>query len=164
MARRNRDVHFEDCMIVFKNFSGKEGAYNPAGVRRFSVLLNEEKADVMAQDGWNVKWLKAREEGEPDQAHLPVQIRFDNVPPKAILIADGVKTILDEDTIGMIDFADIEKVDLIVTPYAWEVNGKKGIKAYMRGIYVTIHVDEFESKYSNIPDSATRYMESDIDD
>jgi hypothetical protein len=62
--------------------------------------------------------------------------------------------LLDESSIPILDFAEIESVDLIVNPYVWEVSGKSGVKGYVSKMYVTIVEDEFEKKYIDVPDSA----------
>lgn len=150
MAADN-NVLMEGVRIVFRNFEGKEGPYNKAGDRNFAVLLDEPTAKMMAEDGWNIKWLTAREEdeGEPDQAYLPVSIRFDVFPPHVVLVTSGGRTQLYESTIEMLDYAEITNVDLIVRPYTWTVNNKTGMKAYVKTMFVTIEEDELVKKYSD---------------
>jgi hypothetical protein len=143
----------EGVKIVFRNFSGKEGQYNREGDRNFAVLLNDEVASQMAEDGWNVKWLKPREdveEEESPQAYLQVSVNFKGRPPRIVMITTRGRTNLDEGSIEMLDWADIINVDLIVRPYAWNVSGKTGIKAYLQSIYVTIEEDELEKKYAEL--------------
>ena len=67
MARDNT-VLMESVRIIFRNFSGKEGQYNREGDRNFAVLLDDAVAERMAADGWNVKWLKPREDSEDDES------------------------------------------------------------------------------------------------
>lgn len=147
------NVLMEGVRIVFRNFEGKEGPYNKAGDRNFAVLLDEEVARMMAEDGWNIKWLTPREEdeGEPDQAYLPVSIRFDVFPPHVVLVTSGGRTQLDESTIEMLDYAEITNVDLIIRPYTWTVNNKTGMKAYVKTMFVTIEEDELVKKYADTP-------------
>jgi hypothetical protein len=151
---KDNTVLMEGVRIVFRNFSGKEGQYNREGDRNFAALLDDSTANAMAEDGWNIKWLKPREvdEGEEEtpQAYIPVSVNFKGRPPRIVLITSRGRTNLDEDSIEMLDWADISNVDLIVRPYEWTVNGKNGIKAYLQSIYVTIEEDALELKYAEL--------------
>lgn len=152
MPANDNTVLMEGVRIIFRNFAGKEGQYNREGDRNFAVLLDENIANTMAEDGWNIKWLKPREEDEDDtrQAYLPVSVNFKGRPPRIVLITSRGRTNLDEDMVETLDWVDILNVDLIVRPYAWTVNGKTGIKAYLQSIYVTIDEDPLEIKYSEL--------------
>lgn len=148
------NITIENARIGFRNFSGKEGKYNPAGKRNFCVFLEKELAETLEEDGWNVRYLRPREEDEEPQAYLQASVSFGNVPPKIVMISSRGKTPIGEDEVNILDWAEIANVDLILRPYNWEVNGKSGVKAYLKAMYVTISEDEFESKYSDVPDSA----------
>lgn len=163
MPRNDNSVVMEDVRIVFRNFAGKEGMYNREGDRNFAVLLDDATAEAMAKDGWNVKWLKAREEGEPDQAYLQVSVNFKGRPPRIVMITSRGRNNLGEDEVELLDWADIRTTDLIVRPYEWAVNGKTGIKAYLQSIFVTIEEDALELKYSGIEDAHPRGVPSDDD-
>lgn len=144
----------ENVRIVFRNFSGAEGKYNRAGDRNFAVLLDDETAQAMANDGWNVKYLKPREEDEAPQAYLQVKVSYKGRPPKVVMITSRGKSNLGEDMISILDWAEIKNVDMTLNPYEWEVNGKTGITAYLKTIFVTIHEDALDLKYADVPDSA----------
>jgi hypothetical protein len=152
MAQPDNTVLMEGVRIIFRNFSGKEGQYNREGDRNFAVLLDDAVATAMAEDNWNIKWLRPRseEEEEAPQAYLPVSLNFKGRPPRIVLITSRGRTNLDEDSVDMLDWADIVNVDLIVRPYEWTVNQKTGIKAYLQSIYVTIEEDALELKYSEL--------------
>jgi hypothetical protein len=153
MPAQDNTVLMEGVRIIFRNFSGKEGQYNREGDRNFAVLLDDTVANAMAEDGWNVKWLKPREdaeEGETDQAYLQVSVNFKGRPPRVVMITSRGRTNLVEDQVEMLDWADISNVDMIVRPYEWTVNGKSGVKAYLQSIYVTIEEDALERKYAEL--------------
>lgn len=153
MAEDRNTVLMENVRIIFRNFAGKEGQYNREGDRNFGVILPDDVAERMLVDGWNVKYLKPREddEDETETPWLSVSVNYDKGrPPKVMLVTDRGRTALDADTVEMLDWADITNVDLIVRPYAWDVNGNTGIKAYLQSMYVTIEEDELERKYSEL--------------
>lgn len=152
MAKDDNTVLMEGVRIIFRNFAGKEGQYNREGDRNFAVLIDDKTAAAMTEDGWNVKWLRPRNEDEEEapQAYLPVSLNFKGRPPRIVLITSRGRTNLDEGSVEMLDWADILNVDLIVRPYEWTVNQKTGIKAYLQSIYVTIQEDQLELKYSDL--------------
>ena len=148
---KDNTVLMEDVKIIFRNFSGKEGQYNRAGDRNFAVLLAEDVANAMLEDGWNIKRLKPREDDEDDllpAAYLQVSVNFSGRPPRVVMVSSRGRTNLDESTVETLDWVDIKTVDLIVHPYEWSVNGKTGVKAYLQSIYVTIEEDALQLKYS----------------
>jgi hypothetical protein len=155
-----KPVVMEGMRIIFRNFAGKEGQYNREGDRNFGVILPPDVAEAMAADGWNVKYLKPREddEDEVETPWLSVSVAFDKGrPPKILLITSRGKTALDENTVEQLDWVDIAvdddgnpKVDLIVRPYFWDVSGRTGIKAYLQTMYVTIEEDDLARKYAEM--------------
>lgn len=151
----NRNISIENAQIGIRNFGGKEGRYNPAGRRNFCVFLEEDVANALLEDGWNIRWLEPKEPGDEKKPFMQVSVSFGNNPPKIVLVTSHGKSVLNEDSVGLLDWAEIECVDLILRPYNWEVNGKSGVKAYVKSMYVTIVEDEFEKKYVEVPDSAS---------
>lgn len=152
MPPNDGTILMEGVRIIFRNFAGKEGKYNREGDRNFAVLLDDEMANTLAADNWNVKWLNPRneEEEEHPQAYLPVSLSYKGRPPRVVMITSRGRTNLDEDQVEILDWANILNVDLIVRPYEWMVNNKTGIKAYLQSIYVTIEEDALERKYNEL--------------
>ena len=150
-----KNIVIENARIGFRNFEGAAGKFNPAGKRNFCVFLDEAIGRDLADDGWNVRWLQPKDEGDSPLPYLQVAVSYDNIPPKIILVTKKGKTVLDQDSVKILDWAEIEFVDLIITPYNWAVSGKSGVKAYVKSMYVNIVEDEFENKYRDVPDSAS---------
>lgn len=150
------NLSVENARIIFRNFAGKEGKFNPAGKRSFCLLLDADTAERLSDQGWNVKTLAPRDPDDDPQPYIQVAVQFGNYPPNIYLISGKKKTKLDEDSVSILDYAEIENVDLIINPSRWEVSGKSGVKAYLKTLYVTIVENEFEKKY--------RDMDEDDDD
>ena len=147
MARRDQ-IYFEDARIIFRNFSGEKSKFNTAGTRDFAVVIEDpDAAQRLIDDGWNVKFLEPREPDEPRICFLKVAVSYAVAPPKIFVVNGRNKVLLDEETVGELDYADISTVDLSISPYHWEVNGKTGIKAYAATMYVNVTPDPFADKY-----------------
>ena len=147
-----KPLNLEGAVIGFRNFEGREGAYNKAGMRSFAVFLNRETALDLQAQGWNVKFPKEHENTDPDMGeknpYLQVTVAFENFPPNVFLISgNNPPTRLEEQEVAMLDWAELETVDLVIRPYTWSVNGKTGVKAYLKAGYFTIVTDQFQHKY-----------------
>lgn len=146
-----KTVNIENARIGFRNFEGREGMYNKAGQKSFAVFLDQKTADAMHADGWNIKYPKDRDDINPEEDErdpfVQVSVGFDYYPANVFLISNGNVTRLSEDEVSMLDWAEIENVDLVLRPYTWSVNGSSGIKAYLKSGYFTIVTDAFAEKY-----------------
>lgn len=151
MAKRGK-LQIEGARIFWKNFSGKGSQYNAEGSRNFCLELDNETADRLSADGWNVKYRKPMEEGDEPRPYIQVKVKYAIAPPKIYMVTSRKKTLLDEDYVGELDRAEIENIDIIVSPYEWSVGGKSGITAYVDTMYVTIHEDDFAKKYARFDD------------
>lgn len=148
VSRQDNTLTMENVRLIFRNFAGEASTYNRAGDRNFCVIIDDpELAQQLLIDGWNVKSLKARDEDEEPAKYIKVSVRFDNYPPKVYMKSGRTKTLLDENTIDTLDFAEFSNVDLILSGSDWDVNGKTGIKAYLKSMYATIREDRLASKY-----------------
>ena len=146
----NRIFKVEDAHITYRNFKGEARQYNKEGNRNFNVILTPDQAKMFSDEGFRVRERSAREEDGDPVYLMSVSVSFRFRPPRVVVIRGKSRVELDEDTIGELDYADIEYIDMTIRPYYWSMpDGKCGVKAYLNSMYVTLVDDPFEDKYAD---------------
>lgn len=141
-------LQIDDARIIYRNFRGEGSKFNREGDRNFAVVIpNQEIADELIKDGWNVKIKPPRDEDDTPFMYLPVKIKFSERGPHIYLVTGRAQNKLDEDSVSIIDDIDIVSVDMDIRPYDWEVNGKSGRTAYLQSMRVTQDTDRFAAAY-----------------
>lgn len=122
----------------YRNFSGIKNDFNKAGNRQFSVFLPADTAAVLEDQGWYIKHKPSKRDPELINNQLDIAVAFDKYPPMIKLVSyDGATSYLNEENVGILDSVDIQKADMEIRPYNWDVNGKTGTKAYLKELTVT---------------------------
>jgi hypothetical protein len=152
MARNDKNKTLENVTIAFRNFAGKEDLYNREGDRNFVILLDPERERELVAEGWNIKYLKARDEGDTPQPYVQVAVSYKSRPPKIGMVTSKGLTYLGEKEVELLDWVDIEVADVTLNPYEWVVNGKSGVKAYLQTLFVKIEEDYLQLKWSSYVD------------
>ena len=143
-------LQIDDAHIIYRNFSGVGGKFNREGDRNFAIVIpDQEAADALIKEGWNVKIKPPREDGDSPFMYLPVKVKFNERGPACYLVTGSRMNKLDEDSVSCLDDIDILSVDLDVRPYDWIVNGKEGRTAYLQSIKVTQQIDRFAASSNN---------------
>jgi len=165
-VRKLPPLTIENAHIMWRNFEGAAKKFNAKGLRNFHVRLETPVAQKLEADGWNVRWHDPKEEGDEAWASIKVAVRFDNYPPRIVLITGKNKkgTLIDEDTVYILDTAEIENVDLKLTASPWSVQGKSGYKAYLSKMFVTLSESDLESKYMTAMIKNDHYKEVEQED
>lgn len=150
MAPTEPTLTMEGAQIIFRNFAGRKTMYNAEGNRNFCLLLDDETAEKMSRDGWNIKYLRPREEGDQPKPYVAVAVSYKHRPPRVLLLTSRGRTLLTEDVVEFVDMVDIMHVDLTIRPYNWDVSGRQGIKAYLQTMYVKLREDPLDLKYQDV--------------
>ena len=132
---KDGSLSVEGARIIWTNFSGRPTKFNAAGGKRtFNLVLDRDTADELARDGWNVREIEPKNEGDEPLYVTEITVGFGQYPPKVYLIDSRSKRMqpLDEDSISLLDNIDIENVDVMVRPYRHGVANARGntVKGY----------------------------------
>ena len=153
----NGDLSVENAVIIWTNFEGRATKFNPNGGKRtFALVLTEEVAAMLREEGWNVKTRDGRDEGDDPLYFTEIVVNLNSTfPPKIVLYTEfrGRKSahkLTEERTIKQLDTIDIANVDVVIHPYEHGFSSVATIKGYARAIYVTQGQDSyFGGKYAD---------------
>lgn len=143
-------LQIDDARIIYRNFRGEGSKYNREGDRNFAVIIpNQEIADKLIEEGWNVKIKPPRDEAEDPFIFLPVKVKFNGNGPHIYIQSGRSMVKLDEETVEQIDDLDISSIYLDIRPYEWDINGKTGKTAYLQSMKVVQRIDRFAAEFVN---------------
>lgn len=144
-------MQIDHARIIFRNFEGHGDKFNREGDRNFSLLIeDEETANAMIREGWNVRIKEGRDEDEGPFMRLPVKVKFTDYGPKIYLWSGNNRIELEEDDVACLDSIEIDDVNLDIRPYDWEVSGRTGRTAYLQSIEVFQRTNRFEERYNRM--------------
>lgn len=178
MAYTKRNMlEIENAQILFPNFAGREKTaivngrqkiVNEAGKRNFNVALDPEKSDIywngervtnpdfgqeLANLGFNVIVRPGKEEGDPVQYRLPVAISYGpERSPMLYLVTNEKKVLLDEESVGNLDYADIIRANVVINNGRSYISnsGEEKVKAWCNEGYFIIARSRFADMYDTM--------------
>lgn len=144
----------KNARLAFPNLAGSPTKYNKEGGKKtFCVILDEQTGNRLSKDGWNIKWFKVREgeEKEPRRAFMEVVVNYNaRRGPQIIMLIENEKTpgtYLTEDTVILLDHAEIVSADMILNGFRWTEEEMPNLKPYLHKMYVTIRQDELDKMH-----------------
>lgn len=151
MARKLFNI--DDAQLIYRNFRGEARMYNNEGDRNFNLVLTEEQAEELGAAGFRVKVRPANDNFDEPRRTIVVKVGYKFRPPKIMVISGHNRYELCEETVGELDYADIEHVDLTIRPSYWRrPDGTSGVTAYLNSMYVTLTEDPYAEKYAQADD------------
>lgn len=156
--RVENNIIIKDAVVINRNFGGRAQRYNDAGERNFSVILDEETANVLIEDGWKVS-VKTNPEDPDAEAryYMSVNVKYNEFGGPTIMQITKrngkfVKTPITEDTVKLLDGLEMKNISLELRPYNWFRNGQSGVKAYLKTMYYELVEDPFAAMYDDFED------------
>lgn len=162
VKRPNGDVNKIECenvRLIWTNFAGREGKYNPAGNRNFNIVLEESDAKMLQDLGLNVKFHEGRDENDPGIYTLQIKINFKSYNPPEIWMKNSHGNAqLDEDSVKMLD--PLVSADAVTESWlSFNLNHyEQFTTAYLQKLLVTVQESDYEARFFDEPDSAMNTM------
>ena len=144
--RAGNTIEVEGAAFGYRDF--EEGVIN--------VLLDEDFAYELKDEGWNVKFPEKQEGDRYErQPYLPVAVRFGKIKDlwPEILVKKTRKSHAvqyDAEMVGNLTKASFESVNLVIRPRRWRDDfGETRIKAFLKSMYAILEGDSFRDAFLN---------------
>lgn len=142
--------------LCYRNMQGAATDYTPAGIRSFAIIIDDEFANELENEGWTCINHKPRNSKDPDSpivSRFKIKMNFNSSNPPSVFVAsrDGKRrTQVDPSWLDdqNIDRRRIEWCDIEVNPYNRNVNGKDWCSAYLSEITIKLQEGAFDYKYA----------------
>lgn len=148
-----QDLFLEGHKIKYRNFSGRQTEFNRLGDKNFTVVLDPSEVEQIMALGWPVKV-----KGTPEEPsyEISVHVRFDHNPPRVALVTESIGpdgnptqkiTELNEESVGVIDSAEIIDCDILLHPWVRTSKVNPGVSVFLKGLFVKVVPNPLAEKY-----------------
>lgn len=146
----NGKILMDNVKIKYPNFAGIRKQFNDEGDRNFVVVIEDpEIAEELRERGFNIKIKTPDNPGEVPEMQFKVVVSYRYSAPIAYLKTGRKLKELTEETIGILDSIEMERVDLdLRLGKEWSAGGRTGRTAYLDKIVVVQEVDRFLARYA----------------
>lgn len=146
--REKRFISIENTRPIFiTNFSGdpERDRFGSEARQLNLVIPDEEQAQELIDEGFNVKQTRPREDDGDDfepTYYVNVKLNYNSdYPPRVYLVSgDAEPVLLDEESIDMLDRCYILNINVVLNPYHNQRTDRKSL--YVRTMYVEQDVEE----------------------
>ena len=154
------NVVVKNACIMFTNFAGEKDRFN-MGKPQFNLVLTEEAARELQADGWNIRIMPAREEGESPTYMTNINVAFSddgrrNPTIKLYSSLDGKRVCrrLSAETIGILDDIRLERINLRIGSFNYD-GDKYTMKGYLRELQAVQKAEQtsFDDDYADYQDN-----------
>lgn len=149
----NKLVSIENTRFIFEtNFSGDPRRDKFGSTKRYAnIVLPEDVASQLMEEGFNVKCLDPKEDYESNEPtyFIKATCNFESkYPPRIYLVSgDNNPSLLDSEAVGVIDTVYIKNVNAILSKWYNDNTGKWSL--FVRTLYVEQELDSdpFAARY-----------------
>lgn len=137
--------------VKYHNFAGKKTDKNKEGDVNFEIIIDEDIAKAMMEDGWYIKV----NDNDPDNPEYRIKLRLGEYgDPQVFVVGEDRKPInFNRGQWGRIDRMNISYVDVEFhqSRKTFEYQGHEYFSAYVDNIFVNIIENDLFKKYGVSP-------------